>query len=78
MQWEGCSYLQSTFEPEESLAHAQTKLAQYHRKRRLLEIDVATVLCEDPLRTGAVLTLAMIGSLVPMTTMTEKGTDSVD
>ena len=40
--------------------------------------DVATVLCEDPLRTGAVMTLAMIGSLVPMTTMTEKGTDSVD
>jgi len=54
VQWEGCSYLQSTYEPESSLSHAQTKLTQYHQKRRKIEIDVATVLCDDPLRTGAI------------------------
>ena len=54
VQWEGCSYLQSTYEPEEALAHAQRKLAQYQAKRRKIEMDVACVLCEDPLRTGAI------------------------
>ena len=54
VQWEGCSYLQSTYEPEEALPHAQRKLAQYQTKRRAIEVDVAFVLCEDPLRTGAI------------------------
>ena len=60
VQWEGCSYLQSTYEPESSLSHAQTKLSQYHSKRRKIEVDVATALCEDPLRTGAVMATKMI------------------
>ena len=59
VQWEGCSYLQSTYEPESSLSHAQTKLSQYHRKRRKIEVDVSTVLCEDPLRIGAVMAAKM-------------------
>ena len=54
VQWEGCSYLQSTYEPESNLIHAQSKLAEYQQKRRQIETDVACVLCEDPFRSGEV------------------------
>eukprot|EP01043_Picozoa_sp_COSAG02_P032841 COSAG02_NODE_2212_length_9491_cov_210.102215_3_plen_126_part_00 len=54
VQWEGCSYLQSTYEPECNLAFAQSKLSLYRNKRRQIETDVSCVICEDPLRSGQV------------------------
>ena len=54
VQWEGCSYLQSTYEPESNLAFAQSKLSAYQNKRRQIETDVSCVLCEDPLRSGQI------------------------
>ena len=53
VQWEGCSYLQSTYEPESNLTHAQAKLTTYQNKRRQIETDVASVIFEDPWRNGA-------------------------
>ena len=53
MDWENCSYLQSTWEPEDGLAHAQRHLTAYQKKSRQVEIDVASVLLEDPTRLGA-------------------------
>jgi hypothetical protein len=53
VQWENCSYLQSTWEPEDGLAHAQRHLTAYQKKSRQVEIDVASVLLEDPTRLGA-------------------------
>ena len=59
VQWEGCSYLQCTYEKEDNLSHAQRKLAAYQAKRRQIEIDASLVLCEDPLRTGSIAALRM-------------------
>ena len=50
VQWEHCSYLQSTWEPESGLVHAQRHLAAYKKKSRKIELDVATVLIEEPSR----------------------------
>ena len=52
VQWENCSYLQSTYESEASLAHAQRALTEYYAKRRKVEIHVATTLLNDPRRLG--------------------------
>jgi hypothetical protein len=52
VQWEGCSYLQSTYEPECNLSYAQTKLSAYQSKRRKIVTDVASVMCDDPWRNG--------------------------
>ena len=59
VQWEGCSYLQSTYEPESNLTHAQAKLTTYQNKRRQIETDVASVIFEDPWRNGATTCLCM-------------------
>ena len=45
--------------PNEEI-HAQSKLAEYQKKRRQIETDVAYVLCEDPLRSGQVFTRSNI------------------
>ena len=39
VQWKGCSYLQSTWEPESSLSSAQTALARYARKARQVNMS---------------------------------------
>ena len=59
VQWEGCSYLQSTYEPECNLTYAQTKLSAYQNKRRKIVTDVASVMCDDPWRNGTVVTLSL-------------------
>eukprot|EP01044_Picomonas_judraskeda_P015491 COSAG03_NODE_2603_length_2602_cov_164.274071_2_plen_151_part_00 len=43
VQWQNCSYLQSTFEPESGLAHAQKAIAKYQRKllTRALALSLA-------------------------------------
>ena len=38
VQWENCSYLQSTWEPVDGLASAQQKLTQYHSRQRQVEM----------------------------------------
>ena len=38
VQWENCSYLQSTWEPVDGLVSAQHKLTQYHARRRQVEM----------------------------------------
>ena len=38
VQWENCSYLQSTWEPVDGLISAQGKLTQYHSRRRTMEM----------------------------------------
>ena len=50
--WENCAYLQSTFEPESNLAYAQQAVGAYHRKRRQIDMDVATAQLEDMRRLG--------------------------
>ena len=55
VQWENCSYLQSTWEPDTGLAFAQRHLTAYHKKSRQIKMDVATVLLEDPSRLGRVI-----------------------
>eukprot|EP01043_Picozoa_sp_COSAG02_P004179 COSAG02_NODE_107_length_36312_cov_45.037942_28_plen_87_part_00 len=52
VQWENCSYLQSTFEPESNLAYAQQAVGAYHRKRRQINVDVSTAQLEDMRRLG--------------------------
>ena len=52
VQWEGCSYLQSTWEPEAGLAGAQRHLTAYAKKSRKVEVSVGEVLFQDPRRTG--------------------------
>ena len=53
VQWMGCSYLQSTWEPEAGLAHAQRHLSAYRDKSRHVDVDVATVMLCDPARLGS-------------------------
>ena len=53
IQWANCSYLQSTWEPESGLAHAQRHLAKYRAKSRPVEVDAASVMLHDPARLGA-------------------------
>ena len=55
VQWEGCSYLQSTWEPEAGLAGAQRHLTAYAKKSRKVEVSVCDVLMNDPRRTGEVI-----------------------
>eukprot|EP01046_Picozoa_sp_COSAG06_P035536 COSAG06_NODE_3828_length_4861_cov_4.239605_4_plen_195_part_00 len=62
VQWENCSYLQSTWEPEEGLAHAQRHLTAYQKKSRQVEIDAASALLEDPTWLGARLRRGLSGS----------------
>ena len=38
VQWENCSYLQATWEPQTNLLSAQSKLTQYHAKARKVEM----------------------------------------
>ena len=52
VQWHTCSYLQSTFEPEAGLSHAQKAIAKYQRKRRQITMDAASVQLLDPRRLG--------------------------
>ena len=52
VQWQNCSYLQSTFEPESGLAHAQKAIAKYQRKRRQITMDAASAQLLDPRRLG--------------------------
>ena len=52
MQWENCSYLQSTWEPEAELASAQRLLAAYNKKSRKIEMELATAMVEDGTRLG--------------------------
>eukprot|EP01043_Picozoa_sp_COSAG02_P046190 COSAG02_NODE_4298_length_5534_cov_111.640662_6_plen_94_part_00 len=40
VQWENCSYLQSTWEPDEGLTSAQSKLTDYHTRARQVEVQV--------------------------------------
>ena len=52
MQWENCSYLQSTWEPEAGLASAQRVLTAYNKKSRKIEMELATAMVEDGTRLG--------------------------
>ena len=52
VQWVGCSYLQSTWEPESGLVHAQRHLCAYRDKARRVEVDVSYVMVCDPARLG--------------------------
>ena len=52
VQWTGCSYLQSTWEPEAGLVHAQRHLSTYRNKTRQVEVDVSYVMVCDPERLG--------------------------
>jgi hypothetical protein len=52
VQWTGCSYLQSTWEPEAGLVHAQRHLSAYRNKTRQVEVDVSYVMVCDPERLG--------------------------
>jgi hypothetical protein len=52
VQWESCSYLQSTWEPESGLMQAQRQLSQYSAKRRQIDMDAASVMLEDQRRLG--------------------------
>ena len=55
VQWAGCSYLQSTWEPESCLAHAQRCLTAYMAKATKIEVAVVDALLMDPERLGRVL-----------------------
>ena len=52
VQWENCSYLQSTWEPEAGLVSAQRILTAYNRKSRKIEMELATAMVEDGTRLG--------------------------
>ena len=55
VQWVGCSYLQSTWEPESGLAHAQRCLTAYMAKATKIEVAVVDALLMDPARLGRAL-----------------------
>ena len=52
VQWENCSYLQSTWEPESELTSAQRHLVAYNKKSRKIEMELATAMVEDGTRLG--------------------------
>ena len=52
MQWENCSCLQSTWEPEAELVSAQRLLAAYNKKIRKIDMELATAMVEDGTRLG--------------------------